>query len=74
MVNRQAVFVLLLCFLASLPALGRLNVWAIGDGVRVNPQTGKLIEERLDIQKDYPTGNYRQKNFVWDGATRTVSV
>ena len=73
--NRQAVLVLLLlCFLASSPALARLSVWAIGDGVRVSPQTGKLIEERPDIQKDYPTGNYRQKNFVWDGATRTVSI
>lgn len=58
----------------TLPARAHLNVWAVPDGVRVNPQTGKLIEERPDIQKDYPAGNYRQKNSVWDGARRAVRL
>ena len=51
-----------------------VSIWAVGDGVRVNPQTGRLFEERTDIQPDYPTGNHRHKNAVWDGAQRTVTL
>jgi hypothetical protein len=68
----QACFLITLWVLSPIPAYARVSVWAVGDGVRVNPQTGRLIEERLDIQKDYPTGNYRQKNSAWDGAGRVV--
>jgi hypothetical protein len=65
----------LACLLGLAPAAqGRLSVWAIGDGVRVNPQTGRLIEQRPDIHEDYPGGNYRARNSVWEGTTRTVSL
>ena len=33
-----------------------VEVWATSDGVRVNPETGKYLEDRADIHKDYPTG------------------
>jgi hypothetical protein len=57
-----------LALLAAAPAAASLNVWAIGDGVRVNPQTGRLIEERS------VAANYRHRSSVWDGSRRTVTV
>jgi hypothetical protein len=49
-----------------------VTVWAIGDGVRVNPESGRLIEERPDIHADYPSGEYREKNVVWDASESRV--
>ena len=46
-----------------------VSVWATGDGVRVNPQTGRYLEERPDLHKDSPTGDYQARNGVWDAAT-----
>jgi hypothetical protein len=33
-------------------------VWAVSDGVRVNPVTGQVFEQRSDIHKDYPAGDF----------------
>jgi hypothetical protein len=51
-----------------------VDVWATGDGVRVNPETGRYFEDRADIHADYPTGDYQRKNAVWDGAAGRVSL
>src|SRR5437016_2761032 len=52
-----------------------VKLWAVGDGVRVNPLTGKLlIEDRTDIHRDYPVGDFRSKNLVWDGTARNVTL
>jgi len=51
-----------------------ITVWATDDGVRVNPETGRYLEDRTDIFSEYPTGNYRQSNAVWDAETRTVTL
>ena len=50
------------------------NVWAAGDGVRVNPVTGKYFEDRPDIHADYPTGDYAKRNAIWDAATNRVTL
>ena len=50
------------------------RVWAVGDGVRVNPVTGAVFEARPDIHKDYPPGDPRQGNSVWNPQTKTVSL
>ncbi len=34
--------------------MAEVKVWATGDGVRVNPETGKYWEDRVDILPDYP--------------------
>jgi len=52
----------------------RVRVWAVSDGVRVNPVSGALLEARPDIHPDYPAGDFRERNLVWDAATRTVSL
>jgi hypothetical protein len=51
-----------------------ITVWATGDGVRVNPETGRYFEDRPDIHSDYPTGDYRRKNGVWDAAAGRVAL
>ena len=51
-----------------------VTLWAVSDGVRVNPVTGRLIEDRTDIHNDYPTGDYRSSNAIWNGKVKTVSL
>ncbi|TFG86090.1 MAG: hypothetical protein E4H17_04465, partial [Gemmatimonadales bacterium] len=51
-----------------------VHVWAAGDGVRVNPETGKFFEDRPDIHKDYPTGDYRKRSAVWDASAGRVAL
>ncbi|MFN7997468.1 MAG: DUF4091 domain-containing protein [Bryobacteraceae bacterium] len=50
------------------------HLWPVSDGVRVNPVTGKLFEARPDIHKDYPAGEVRQSNSVWNANSKTVSL
>lgn len=51
-----------------------VTVWATGDGVRVDPQRGRYLEDRRDIQADYPGGDYRRRNAVWDAAAARVTL
>src|SRR5262249_11192353 len=51
-----------------------LHLWAVSDGVRVSPLTGKLLENRPDIHRDYPSAGPRAGNAVWDAAARTASL
>ena len=62
------------CVLLSWPAAAAVRVWAVGDGVRVSPVTGKVIESRPEIHRDYPTGDPSARNLVWDAASKTVSL
>lgn len=50
------------------------RVWAVSDNVRVSPVTGKVLEARPDIHKDYPSTSFRSGNLVWDAARQTVSL
>ena len=51
-----------------------VRVWATGDCARVNPVTGRYFIDRTDIHRDYPTGDYRSRNAVWDGAKRQAAL
>ena len=51
-----------------------LKVWAIGEGVRIDPLTGNAFEEDSKVTPGGPSGDYRAKNLVWDGATKTISL
>ena len=51
-----------------------LHLWAVSDGVRVSPITGKLLENRPDIHRDYPSGDARAGNPVWDATARTATL
>jgi hypothetical protein len=56
------------------PQESSVRLWAVGDGVRVSPLTGKLLENRPDIHRDYPSGDPRAGNAVWDPAARTARL
>jgi hypothetical protein len=57
------------------PARAAVTVWAVEDGVRVDPVSGMvLVQGRTDIHRDYPTGDYRRSNLVWDGEARTIHL
>jgi hypothetical protein len=45
-------------------------LWAVSDGVGVNPVTAQVFEERADIHTDYPAGGLRAANSVWTGPRR----
>lgn len=49
-------------------------MWAVSEGVRVNPLTGQVLEARRDIHTDYPPDEFRSHNLVWDSKMQTVSL
>ncbi len=51
-----------------------LGVWAIGEGVRINPLTGKAFEENEKVLPGGISGDYRARNWAWDGATKIVTL
>jgi hypothetical protein len=62
----------LLNFLA-LPAQAAIDVWAIGECIRINPETGGAYEDN----KVYPgdlKGDYRNQNLVWDRKQNLVRL
>ena len=63
-----AVGVFFLCGLA----IGRsseagVKVWAVGDTVRIDPESGKAFEEDEKVLPGGLKAGYRDKNWVWDG-------
>jgi hypothetical protein len=50
------------------------RVWAVSDAVRVSPTTGQVLEARPDVHKDYPSGDFRAANPVWNVSSKTVSL
>src|SRR5437773_951182 len=75
---RRFVWALLLVAAAAVlplrPQNSTLRLWAVGDGVRVSPLTGKLLENRPDIHRDYPSKDAREGSTVWDAAARSATV
>ena len=65
-----------LVLLGHRPALGAstLKVWAIGDGVRINPLTGKAFEDNSKQLPGGISGDLRSKNLIWNAATKTITV
>ncbi len=53
---------------------GKLRAWAFGDGLKVNPVNGNLLEERGVEYGGEAGGSYRRANVVWDGAKGEISL
>lgn len=51
-----------------------LKLWAIGDGVRVDPVSGELIEGMQTHFGQIVEGDPKEENWVWDAASATVSL
>jgi len=58
----------------GLNAKSLMKVWAIGEGVRIDPLTGNAFEEDSKQLPGGITGDYRSRNLVWDGATKTINL
>ncbi|MHC4406187.1 MAG: glycoside hydrolase domain-containing protein [Planctomycetota bacterium] len=61
-------------FAGGAPEETAVTVWATGDCVRVDPQSGRYREDRADIHSDYPGGDYRRRNALWDAAAQAVTL
>ena len=65
---------LLVCLLA-LPATAAPAVWAIGEGFRVDPLSGRVREElRTDGNPIPASFDYTRRNLAWDAAARKITV
>ena len=66
--------ILLFVFLTMLPveAWSSIRIWAIGDGVRVDPESGELIENMQTFFGPVVEEGYRYNNWVWDSDGSTI--
>ena len=55
-------------------ATAGMEVWAIGDSVRIDPVRSQAFEENHELFPEGVRGNYKQSNLVWDAARRRVSL
>ena len=75
LIQQWAVYAFVSLAIGSAVAFAEgLNVWAAGEGARINPLTGKAFEENPEALPGGITGDYRTRSLIWDGATRTVSL
>jgi hypothetical protein len=68
---------LLLCILLPLylQAQSGPSLWAIGEGFRVDPLTGKLREEQRRGGNPLPSNfDYARRNLAWDAASRRITL
>ena len=65
-------------WLAVLPMVGSgatsMNVWAIGDSVRIDPVRSLAFEDNPELFPDGIRAGYKQANLVWDGSAHRVSL
>ena len=52
----------------------KFDVWAINEGVRINPLTGRAFEENSNITPGGIQGNYQVQNLIWDKSTKNISL
>jgi hypothetical protein len=50
------------------------SAWAIPDLCKANPVTGNVLEEEGVEYEGKPAGKFRERNPVWSGAERSVSL
>jgi len=51
-----------------------MNVWAIGDSVRIDPVGDKAFEDNEKLFPDGIRGDYKHSNLIWDGASRRITL
>lgn len=54
--------------------ISTFEVWAINEGVRINPLTSRAFEENSKITPGGIKGRYQDKNLIWDKATKSISL
>ena len=56
------------------PPRASIDAWAIGEGVRIDPLTGKAFEDNAKQLPGAFKGDYRAENLIWDGARKAISI
>ena len=51
-----------------------LEVWAIGDSVRIDPVRNQAFEDNQKLFPDGIRGEYKTSNLIWDGHSRRISL
>jgi len=57
-----------------LEANAGIEVWAIGDSVRIDPVRNRAFEDNPDLFPDGVRQGYKQSNLIWDGAARRITL
>jgi len=68
------VFLVTLIVLSAGKSVCSMKVWALGDGVRIDPESGRVIEQMQTYFGPVLKEGYRLKNWVWDSSTNTISL
>lgn len=66
-------FLLLSSSILSSPTRSPVDIWAIGDCVRINPQTNKAYEDNTVYDRDLK-GDYQNQSSVWDRPQNLVRL
>ncbi|HUU30198.1 MAG TPA: hypothetical protein VM123_20530 [archaeon] len=74
--NCHALFFFILAgiIFSSVDHACALDVWAVGDGVRIDPESGRAIEGMQTFFGPVIESGCREKNWVWDSYSRTISL
>jgi hypothetical protein len=51
-----------------------MEVWAIGDAVRIDPVHNQAFEDNPNLFPDGLHPGYKQANLIWDGTTRRIML
>ncbi len=70
----KAVWIWLVATSLAWGAAAGMEVWAIGDTVRIDPVRNQAFEENLKLFPDGVRGDYKKSNLIWDGASRRISL
>ena len=72
-VSSRSPFAFFLLPFLTLPAQAAIDVWAIGECIRINPETGAAYEDNKVYRGDLK-GDYRNQNLVWDRKQNLVRL
>jgi len=50
------------------------TVWAVGEGVRIDPITSRAFEEDVRVLPGGVRGDYRRRSLIWGARKRTISL
>jgi hypothetical protein len=72
----RPILFLWLWFVAGLlsEAGAGIEVWAIGDSVRIDPTHNRAFEDNPDLFPDGMRQGYKQSNLIWDGVARRITL
>ncbi len=66
------LFIIILLISCSQNTQNSFRVWVIGDGVRVDPESGELIENKQSFFGSVVGEGYKKQNWVWDADKSTI--